>query len=128
MKTKRICAFVLAATMLFCIFSVQTQAAETATQSDIDIYIENQEISEETKAKILEYYSVENPVDDGVATCGITCTLFGHNLEASTVVKVTHNARTTSPKCLKKTYAYEACTRCDYDSSTLLSSQYIICC
>lgn len=128
MKTKRICSFILAATMLLCMFAVQTNAAEATTQPHIDIYIENQEISEETKARILEYYSVENPADDGVATCGVTCTLFGHKLETSTVVKVTHNVRTTSPKCLKKTYAYEACTRCDYDNSTLLSSQYIICC
>ena len=128
MKTKRICSFILAATMLLCMFAVQTNAAEATTQPHIDIYIENQEISEETKARILEYYSVENPADDGVATCGVTCTLFGHKLESSTVTTVSHKVRTTSPRCLKKVYDYEACTRCDFETSSLTSSFYIVCC
>lgn len=128
MKTKRICSFVLAAAILFCIFSVPAKATETTVDTHIEIYIENQEISEETKARILEYYSVENPADDGVATCGITCTLFGHKLETSTITQITHKVRATSPRCLKKTYNYSACTRCDHETSTLLKSEYIICC
>ena len=128
MKIRRIFSFILAATMLLCMFAVQTNAAEATTQPHTDIYIENQEISEETKARILEYYSVENPADDGVATCGITCTLFGHDLETSTITQITHKVRTTSPRCLKKTYNYSACTRCDHETSTLLKSEYIICC
>ena len=129
MKTNRLLSLVLALVITASLFAMPTHAAED-TCADIEIVIENENISEETKAKIIAYYSDpdHNHEDDGAATYGLTCTLFGHKLETSTVKTTTHKARTTAPRCLQKTYQHDACTRCDYEFSTLVASQYIYCC
>lgn len=128
MKTKRILALILCVAMLFCAFVMPTNATETAVDEDTVIIIENENISEETKAKIIAYYTNGEDHNNDSATYGLTCTLLGHKLESSRVYKITHKARTTSPRCLKKTYDYDTCTRCDYENSTLLTSIYIVCC
>ncbi len=130
MKTKRFLSLLLTLAVLIGLFAIPTSAVEEpeVVTEEIEIFIENEDISEETRAKIIAYYSDPNHEDDGIATCGLTCTLFGHKLENSTVRSVTHKARSTAPRCLEKTYDYDACTRCDYETSTLLSSTYIFCC
>ena len=130
MKTKRFLSLVLTLAVLTGLFIIPTSAVEVekVETTEIEIFIENEEISEETRAKIIAYYSDPNHEDDGVATYGLTCTLFGHKLESTTVRSVTHKARATAPRCLEQTYDYDACTRCDYEVSTLLGSRYIYCC
>ena len=130
MKTKRFLSLLLTLAVLTGLFVIPTSAVETeeVATTEIEIFIENEDISEETRAKIIAYYSDPNHEDDGVATCGLTCTLFGHKLESTTVRSVTHKASATAPRCLQKTYDYDACTRCDYEKSTLLGSIYIYCC
>ncbi len=130
MKTKRFLSLLLTLAVLTGLFIIPTSAVETEeiTTAEIEIFIENEDISEETIAKIIAYYSNPNHEDDGVATCGLTCTLFGHKLESTTLRTVTHKARSTAPRCLERTYDYVACTRCDYEVSTLLGSSYIYCC
>ena len=85
-------------------------------------------IWKETKEKIIAFYSNGGEECEPTATYGLTCTLFGHKLESSAVTKITHKARATSPRCLKKKYDYQTCTRCDYEKSTLVSQTYIVCC
>ena len=130
MKTKRFLSLVLTLSVLTGLFIIPTSAVEAVepTTAEIEIFIENEDISEETKNKIIAYYSDPNHEDDGIATCGLTCTLFGHKLESTTVRSVTHKVSATAPRCLEKTYDYDACTRCDYEKSTLLGSSYIFCC
>lgn len=130
MKTKRLLSLVLTLSVLTGLFLIPTSAVEVekVETTEIEIFIENEEISEETRAKIIAYYSDPNHEDNGVATCGLTCTLFGHKLESTTVRSVTHKVSATAPRCLEKTYDYDACTRCDYEKSTLLGSSYIFCC
>ena len=128
MRNNKIFTLVLALTILFCAVIIPANAAETETHEHIEVIIENNDISEETKEKIIAFYSSAGEEKDGVATYGLTCTLLGHKIESSTISVVTHKARTTSPRCLKKTYDYESCTRCDYESSTLISQNYITCC
>lgn len=128
MKIKSLFAVMLAISLLASAFVVPTSAKADETNSDIEIIIENENISAETKAKIEKYYSTENHNDDVTTTYGLTCTLLGHKLESSAVGVITHKVRATSPRCLKKVYAYEACTRCDYETSDVISSEYIICC
>ncbi len=128
MKTKRILALALTVAMLFCAFIMPTNAAETTVDENTVIIIENENISEETKAKIIAYYTNEEEHNDDSSTYGLTCTLFGHKLETSKVYQINHKVRTTAPRCLKKTYDYGACTRCDYEESVLLTSIYISCC
>ena len=130
MKTKRFLSLVLTLAVLTGLFVIPTSAVETeeVTTAEIEIFIENEDISEETRAKIIAYYSDPNHEDDGIATCGLTCTLFGHKLENSTVKTITHKARSTAPRCLQRVYDFDSCTRCDYEVSTLLTSTYIHCC
>ena len=126
---KRIFAVLLVLTLLTCTCALPVSAKNTknTTNNDIEIIIHD-EVSEETKEKIEKYFANGAPADDGASTYGLTCALLGHNIKISSVSAVTHKARATSPRCLKKTYNYEECTRCDYEKATLISKMYIICC
>ncbi len=128
MKKNRFLAMLMALAISVSLFVIPSTAVEVEEpQADIEIHFEDENISEELKAKATAYF-LNGATDDNAATYGLTCTLFGHKLETTTSSVVTHKARTTAPRCLKKTYKYEACTRCDYETSTLLSSTYIVCC
>lgn len=128
MKIKKVFSLILAITTLLCAVVIPANAAEADTHEHIEVIIENQDVSEETKEKIIAFYTNGGEESEGIATYGLTCTLFGHKLETSTVKTVTHKARSTAPRCLQKTYHYESCTRCDYESSTLTNQTYISCC
>lgn len=128
MKIKKAFALVLAFATLLCAVAIPANAKETDTHEDLVIVIENEDISEETKAKIIAFYSNGGEENEGIATYGITCTLLGHKLESTSVSTINHKARSTSPRCLKRTYNYESCTRCDYETSTLIGQKYIVCC
>ncbi len=128
MKTKKILSLILAFAILACMFIMPANAAETETDEYIEIIIVNQNISEETKKEIIAFYTNGGEEKEDITTYGLTCTLLGHKLETTQVYKITHEVRTTSPRCLKKTYNYNVCTRCDFSESVLTSSQYIVCC
>lgn len=128
MKIKNLFAILLIITLLTCTFVVPTSAKETTINNDVEIIVSG-EVSAETKEKIERYFATGEPAtDDDASTYGLTCTLLGHKLENSIVDVITHKVSTTSPRCLKKTYEYSACTRCDYENSTLIDREYIICC
>ena len=126
---KRIFAILLVLTLLTCTCALPVSAKNTTKEeSEIEIVI-NDEVSEETKAKIERYFANGEPAeDDGATTYGLTCTLLGHKIECTSVYTIEHKVRATSPRCLKKTYGYEECTRCDYEKATLVCSEYIGCC
>lgn len=127
MKTK-ILSLILAITMLTCMFVMPANATKAKSDEHIEIVIESEKISEETREKIIAFYSNGGEEKEGIATYGLTCTLLGHKYETSRVSKTTHKVRTNSPRCLKKLYDYSTCTRCDYEESILISSEYIVCC
>lgn len=128
MKIKKLFAILLVMTLLTCICVLPTSAKKpTTTNTKVEIII-NDDVSAETKAKIERYFATGEPVDNGTATYGLTCTLFGHKLQSSTVVTVTHKVRSSAPRCVRKTYDYDACTRCDYEISELIDTEYIYCC
>lgn len=128
MKTKKLLSIILAIVILGCIFVMPANATENETNEHIEIIIVNQDVSEATKEKAIAFYANGGEETEGVATYGLTCTLFGHKLETTRVSKTTHEVRSTSPRCLKKIYDYSTCTRCDYEESVLISSAYIVCC
>ena len=127
MKTKRFTSLIISIVLFIGIFVMPTSASYTYETDEIEIVIENDELSEEMKERIIAYYLDDNH-DDDTATYGLTCTLLGHNLENSKTSTITHKARSTAPRCLKKVYNHSACTRCDYQEATLYSSTYIHCC
>ncbi len=128
MKTKKILSLILAIAMFACIFIMPANAEETGTDEHIEIIIVNENISKETKEKAIAFYSDGGEEQEGISTYGLTCTLLGHKIETTVVYKITHKVRSSSPRCLKKTYDYDTCTRCDFEESVLTSSTYIACC
>ena len=130
MKTKRLVAMLIAIAIAMCLFVMPSSAAGEAeqTHTNIEIIFEDETLSEEFKARATAHFLNGAPEDDGTATYGLTCTLFGHKLETGTTTTITHKARATAPRCLEQIYNYSACTRCDYEASTLKSSTYIHCC
>jgi len=129
MKIKNLFAIVLALTLLVCTCVLPTSAKEHTHNNDIEIIILDENVSAETKTKIENYFATgEAATDDGVAAYGLTCTLLGHKLQNSIVEVTTHKVRATSPRCVTKTYDYDACTRCDYETSELIDTEYIVCC
>lgn len=128
MKIKSLFAILLALTLLICTCILPVSAKNETNNNDVQIII-NDEVSVETKEKIEKYFATGEPAtDDGTATYGLTCTLLGHKIEASSVSTITHKVRTAAPRCKKQTYLYEACTRCDYEASQLVETEYIYCC
>lgn len=127
MKTKRFISLILSLALFIGIFAIPTSASHVHETGDIEVIIENDELSDEMKEKIISYYTDDNH-DDDTATYGLTCTLLGHNIEITRTATITHKISATAPRCLKKTYDHKACTRCDYQTSSLLSSVYIHCC
>lgn len=128
MKIRKVFSLILAVSTLFCAVVIPANATEAETHEHIEIYIENENISEETEAKIIAFYTNGGEETEDVATYGLTCTLLGHKLESSIVRTITHKVRSTSPRCLQKTYNYKSCTRCDYEESSLVAQEYITCC
>lgn len=128
---KKIIAFIMAVVSVLSVMSFSAYANDTAEETVIVTveetdFIFNSNTSEEFRSKFIADYI--NPVDDGAGTYGLTCTLFGHNLESSVVTTVTHKKSATDPRCLQEKYIVETCSRCDYTNRTLVSSKYISCC
>ncbi len=128
MKNNKLLSITLALATLICAVIIPANAAEADANEHIEIYIQNENISEETKEKIIAFYTNGGEEKDGATTYGLTCTLFGHKIESSTVTTINHKVRSSAPRCLEKTYDYESCTRCDYEESTLKAQEYIYCC
>ena len=78
MKINKLLSLMLALATLICAVIIPANAAEADANEHIEIYIENEDISEETKEKIIAFYTNGGEEKEGVATYGLTCTLFGH--------------------------------------------------
>lgn len=129
MKIKSLFASLLVLTILTCTCVLPTSAKEVEENKTVEIIILDENVSAETKEKIEKYFATGEPATDNTATTyGLTCTLLGHKLDACSVSTITHKVRTSAPRCVEKTYLYEACTRCDYEKSTLAATEYIYCC
>lgn len=128
---KRIIALIMAVVSLFCVMSVSAGAegvdegTVTVTVSQT-VFVFDAETTEDFRDKFIESYF--NGADDDATTYGLTCTLFGHKIETTSVTAVTHKAKATAPRCLREIYDVDNCTRCDYTKSTLIDSSYISCC
>lgn len=127
---KKIIALIMVAVSLFSVMSMSVYAESTeentvtVTVNDVE-FIFDADTSEDFRNKVIAHYFNH---DNCATAYGLTCTLFGHKIESSVVVAVTHKVNATDPRCLEKRYNAETCSRCDYTNSTLLSSIYISCC
>lgn len=122
--------FALIVCLIMCGASIGSNATEPETNvfyynNDIEVVVEGTSLDYETMRYIADFVANEQPVlKDEVSICGLSCSLFGHSLTTSSATETQHNAYSTSPKCLKKTYKVEYCTRssCDYITKELISS------
>lgn len=130
---RKILAVILAIASLFSLMTFSASAenadenAVVITRGDVDFIFEA-DASENIINSFI--YAVEHELDDCEDTTayGLMCTLFGHKLELSGASTITHKVSATAPRCLCKTYAIEACTRCDYVTTELIATEYISCC
>ena len=128
MKKFKIFTLIIAIVLAFSSMNLVAfaESEEPCTHADCEITYEfSKELTDEEKARIIASINGE---DDGAQTYGLTCTLFGHELDTGTTDIIEHKVRTTAPRCLRRTYEYELCTRCDYNTSTLIGTTYIYCC
>lgn len=127
MKKSRIIALIMAIALILSsaqIFAFAETTEETEQAESTVVFYS--EVSPEVKERVIAHFNGE---ELSVAQArGLTCTLFGHDLETGTAAEITHKARTTAPRCLKETVSYEICSRCDYAEYTTLNSEYIYCC
>lgn len=129
---KKIIAIILAAASVFSLatFSASAESADENTtvivRGNVE-YIFEAGVSEDHINSFIESCENEHG-DEEASTYGITCTILGHNLETSTVVSTHHKAYDTDPRCVRRLYEVSTCTRCDYSTQRLMSTQYISCC
>ncbi len=127
MKKSRIIALIMAIALILSsaqIFAFAETAEETE-HTEITVVFDS-EVSPEIEERIIAHFHGEELPVAGAR--GLTCTLFGHDLETGATSTITHKARATAPRCLQEKYSYEICSRCDYADYTLISSTYIYCC
>jgi len=65
--------------------------------------------------------------DDGASTYA-WCWLTGHDIVTDGVSLIEHKVYTSSPRCIRRTYSVETCTKCDHYEQTLISTVLIVCC
>lgn len=125
---KKVISLILSLCFILSLGVIPSSAEKAVETSDVTIIIHNEDISEETKEKLIAFYSDPEAQANDATTYGLTCTLFGHKIESATTSVITHKVNPTAPRCQEKKYNYEACTRCDYENSTLIGTTYIYCC
>ena len=129
---KKIISLILAIASVFSLATLSASAEEVAENTIVIIsgdtdYIFEAGVSEDHIHSFINSFESEHNGEEA-ATYGLMCTLFGHKLETSTAYTITHKASATAPRCLKKIYSVETCSRCDSSTKTLLKSTYISCC
>lgn len=129
MKSLRIISIILV--VAFALSSIQIFAfAEDGMcshkENTVTVEFHN-EVSENVKEKVIAHFNGD--LEPQGSSRGLTCSLFGHKIETGTSSTITHKVKSTAPRCLKETYQYEVCSRCDeYSQYTLLYGEYIYCC
>ncbi len=89
-----------------------------------EIVVNGENISQEKMRSIADNIAANEDEDAASAVSYSLLCIFGHSLAYTTVTETTHNAYSTSPKCLVNVYDVEYCTRssCDYISKEAVSS------
>ena len=65
--------------------------------------------------------------DNGASTYA-WCWLTGHDYVTERVITIEHKVYAESPRCVKRIYSVETCTKCDHLEETLVSTVCIVCC
>mgnify|MGYP003294766026 CR=1 FL=1 len=117
---------------LFMLLTIASSAEEASTEyyyheGDCEIYIQRSTLSDEQLELIAQRIAGIDSSSTQTAR-GLTCTLFGHDYEYTTVTKITHKYYSSAPRCLEETYRVGICSRCDDSTQTLEASIRLYCC
>lgn len=126
MKWKKVCAVAILAAMMRFVYPVN--ALNEDFSGEVEYQFMDSELSESKKELIIQSILIETTYMHSMGINGLSC-IFGHDLATGTTRKTTHNAYTTSPKCLEELYSYEICQRsdCSYSKIALIYSSRIVC-
>lgn len=131
MKTIKIMiAFVLcvAFSISFSANTVQTSEFFYENEETTVIFSTDSILSTDKKQIIADKLVYGNDTAENNVSTYSWCWLTGHDLINETVSVIEHKVRTTVPRCDRKTYEVESCTKCDYVQETLISSIQYTCC
>lgn len=112
------------------LFIVSGSSVLYASDEHHEIYTEigfrdNTMFSTQQKQNIINHFLVSN--SSGYTINGLFC-LFGHNLTTERTPVTHHRYYPTVPRCLREYYDISACSRCDYVSSSFVTSEKVFCC
>ncbi len=122
---KKITIVVLIVTLLIC-SCLPISARETdnvLTVGNVE-YIFEDDLTYEEQLRLIDAITHG---DNGVATCGLMCTVFGHNYEKQSVTAITHGVNSKQPTCLEEYFILTQCTRCDTYTIERTGYCYIYC-
>lgn len=128
---KKVLALVFAIS-LFMLLAIASSAEEAGAEyyyreGDCEIYIQRSTLSDEQLELIAQRIAGTNSSSTQTER-GLTCTLFGHDYEYTTVTKITHKYYASSPRCREETYRVGICSRCDDSTQTLEATIRLYCC
>lgn len=79
------------------------------------------------QAAIAEWV-VNGKEDPSATTYNLWCTMFGHKTTTESFTIIEHCVSATAPRCVESLQDVTACSRCDYVTTDIISSNYIFCC
>ncbi len=122
---KKIIIAVLSLTLLVCsCLPISAQETNNTLVLGNVEYIFDDNLTYEEQLQLID---VLNHCDEGAATCGLMCTLFGHKYEDHSVTTITHGVNSTQPTCLEESFVVSQCTRCDASTIERTSAVYVVC-
>lgn len=133
---KKILSLILAVSCLVGVMLFPSFSAETKTVTfyyediDVTVEIENHNNDYDDLKAIADAIAYGKDLNDGISVCGLTCTLFGHDIYTTKATRWDHKKFATAPRCLRETFDIEDCQRdgCDYLVRTLTESTRVNCC
>ena len=120
-------AIIIAATLPLSVFASATSGnAYTINGITVKFAIDSSFTAEE-QMEIAQ--TVINGTDSSSATTyNLMCTLFGHKTTTETIGVIEHCVSATAPRCIETVQDVTTCSRCDYVTTDIISSNYIFCC
>lgn len=125
MKAFKLLSLVMAIVMMFTVLQMPASAEKAEYAEGEVTYIFEEGVSQEMQERIIAHFNGEESSDSSTYSL---CDIFGHKIEYTNSIRVTHKVSATAPRCLQKDYTVEVCTRCDYTTEYLKTQDYIYCC
>ena len=106
--------------------NIETEGVYTFIYGDKTIEVDSEGLTYDQAQIIADRIAYK---DEEVSTYGIFC-LFGHKIETTYAIETHHNEYSTAPRCVRRTYRVDYCSRssCSYSEATMTSEIRVACC